>query len=473
MLLFVGTIALENINIAPTELGLMIRPYQFIGGLTVLAVFLKIIFRQTELRFPKLNLTDWAVLIFALAGFLSVFGASATAVALKQSIIIASFVALYFLLRIFVKNMSGMREVLIFFVGTSLVTMAYGLWQNIRFARGMSSFEVMAGRPNATFTEADWLGIYLSLLLALVYVLIFYFTRKNDNINNDARIVETALYIFLVAVYVLLILTVSRSAWVGALATTFVFLIIFFTQLKIESKKWQWRKIINLKIKIISALILSLAIVYIFHLTTFQLFNRAQSTGTGLQKITVSCSGRDGLQSVSTGMVIQNINELQKYNCRHINLEEIDQEKAQGNFVTEVYRQDPNVNVRKMIYGKVWQEIKNHALFGIGWGNINSILGQDERGAGLNSSNIFLEIWLGTGLLGLAAFVVMLANIFFQGVRNMLNENEQRKLLGLFAILGLCALIIPNLFNAGIMLGTLWLFFGIVASIPASPKAKL
>ena len=495
MLLFVGTIALENINIAPTELGMIIRPYQFIGGLTVLAVFLKIIFQKTELRFPKLNLTDWAVLVFALAGFVSVFGANVRTVALKQAIIVASFVALYFLLRIFVKNIATMREVLIFFVGTSFVTIIYGIWQNIRFAHGMSSFEVMAGRPNATFTEADWLGIYISLLLAIVYSCLFYFNKKRDDINEDAQIsnfqfpiskqitiskysgfarsgearqiIETALYAFLVVVYIMLILTVSRSAWVGALVTTFVFILIFFTQLRMESKKWQWRKTFHLKIRILSAIILSLVIVYIFHLTTFQLFNRVQSTGTGLQKITIACED-EGLSPQKGDLVPYE--ELAGLGCRHINLEEIDQEKAQGNFVTEVYRKDPNVNVRQVIWGKVWQELKNHAIFGIGWGNINSILGQDERGAGLNSSNIFLEIWLGAGIFGLLAFITMIVNIFIQGVQNFANENEQRKYLGLFAILGLVAIIIPNLFNAGIMLGTLWLFFGVVASIP---KAKL
>ena len=114
-----------------------------------------------------------------------------------------------------------------------------------------------------------------------------------------------------------------------------------------------------------------------------------------------------------------------------------------------------------MIYQKSWEEIKSHPVFGIGWGNISSILGTDERGTGLNSSNIFLEVWLGSGILGLLAFLVLWVYIFVKSVLYCIGDNFESKIIGTFIVLGLFALLIPNLFNAGAYLGILWVWFAV------------
>ena len=473
-LLFVGTIALENINFAPVDFGLMIRPYQFIGALVVVALLIRLIARRLNFSLEKPKWYDFLVIVIVAGGFVSAVGAPNRALSLKLSVICASFAVLYFLTRSFIRDIADLKKIIPFFLTSSLVVILYGIWQNISFVRGLISYEVMPGRPNATFPEADWLGIFLVLLIAVAYVIIFYYGKRlteNDTpeisnfqppISNkipNHKFQKFAQYLLLILSYILLILTVSRSAWLGAVAATFIFLFLILTNLKFNPEFWRWKDFgVNLAGIAISAIIV-VAVVYFFNLTSFQLFNRVQSTGSGLQKITIACSPRAELSEVESLRVVGDVSELEKFGCRHINLEDIEKEIGLNNIVKEIYRSDPNVNIRKEIYAKSWQAIKKNPVLGIGWGSIGKILGTDERGASLNASNIFLEIWLGAGLLGFLAFVALWAYILLRNVLNFLNTDDpEEQAFALFVIGSWFGLTIANLFNAGIMLGFLWLF---------------
>ncbi|HCP08843.1 MAG TPA: hypothetical protein DIT25_03545 [Candidatus Moranbacteria bacterium] len=468
-LFFVGTIMLENINLAPEEIGIMVRPYQFIGGLTVLAVLIKSAVKKLGFSLPKWNRYDLLFIIFAIAGFLSAIGAEDKILAFKQSAVALSFVAFYFLTRIFIQNLEDLKRVVPFFLSSSVIVVLYGIWQNIRFSKGLEAFEIMPGRPNATFTEPDWLGIFLVFLLAVIYAIINYRSgptaslqdgsRRTDRyfkISNQIQISKAFFYVVLTASYILLILTVARSAWLGAAAMTFAFLFIILTNLKFDPKKWNLKLFFQTLSGIVVSGIVALAVVYIFNLTSFQLFNRAQSTGSGLQKITVSCQ-----VIIVLPERIRDISDLEKLGCRHIDLEEITAEMEKGNFVRETYRPDPNINIRKEIYQKSWQEIKENPILGIGWGNIGKVLGTDENGNALNSSNIFLEVWLGAGLLGLAGFALIWIYVILDAIRVFISSNPGARPFGLFLFLGFFSILIPNIFNAGIFLGFIWLFLGL------------
>lgn len=468
-LFFVGSIILENINLAPLELGITVRPYQFFGVIAILALVIRFLTKRLNFRLISLAWPDYLVMLMAGASFLSVLGSNVKGVSLKQSIVLASFASLYFLTRNFLQNRVDIKKIIPFFLSSAIVVMAYGIWQNVRFAQGMQSFEVMPGRPNGTFSEADWLGTYLVMLLAVIYALIYWIRNNNQETNtkqisnlqfsiNQFIIFQTFLYLSLVATYTLLIMTVSRSAWLGAVGVTFVFLFSVWTQLKIQPKNWQWKEVIKLKLAIISALLVSIALVYFFNLTTFQLGNRIQSTGTGLQKITISCPSEAGVVVPET---VASEDSYTRYGCRHINLEEIDVEKSKNNSVYEIYRKDPNFSLRSEIYVKSWEIIKAHPILGIGWGNIGAYLGQDARGAQLNASNIFLEVWLGSGIVGIVAFLGLLLIVLAQALHNFMQADFEIKTIGLFGLLGFFSILIPNLFNAGIMLGFLWFFLGL------------
>lgn len=471
-LFFVGTIAFENINLAPQSLGIAIRPFQLSGGLTIVSLLLRFFAKRLNFELVKLKWFDYIIGIFALAGFVSAFGADQKGIAFKQSIIIVSFVFLYWLIRNYIQTFDDLKRITPFFIGSSIVVLFYGIFQNIRFVNGLDSFEVMPGRPNSTFTEPDWLGIFLVALVAATYSVIYYLKRNEKSVEELKIKNEKSkttihnsklflLYSFLVFVFTLLVLTVSRSAWLGAGFVSLVFLKAILTDFSFKFSDWEWKEFSKHFLFLAGAGIISIGIVYIFNLTNFHLFNRVQSTGTGLQKITVSCESKAVLDLPEK---VDDISELEKYRCRHINLEDIEKEKESGFEIREIYRNDPNVAIRSQIYQKSISEIKNHPIMGIGWGNISNILGKDGRGAGLNSSNIFLEVWLGSGILGLLAFLAIWVYIFIRSVIYVLKDDAESKIIGTFILLGFFAFLVPNLFNAGVFLGILWIWLGIAMS---------
>lgn len=460
-LFFIGAIALENINLAPENLGIAVRSYQFLGGITALALIIRLALKKLNFEPVKLVLADYALVLVAAAGFISGIGAADKGLALKLSVIFVSFVLLYFLARNYIQTADDLRKIIPFFLSSSVVVVLYGIWQNVRFMKGLQPFEIMPGRPNATFAEADWLGVYLVFLTSFIYALLYYFKNGvQKNAGEKSRSLKILfLYFYLALTFVLLIITVSRSAWLGALAVAFVFLFAVLTNLSSHFKKWQWKNFLFCSAGVSASFIVSIGAVYFFNLTNFQIFNRAQSVVLGLQKITVSCP-----KNIDCALpkVISGAEDLNQCGCRHINLEDIKKEKLAGNTVLEVFRSDPNVNIRGEIYKKSWAEIKKHPILGIGWGNIAKVLGTDERGAKLNASNIFLEVWLGAGIIGLLAFLLVWLYLMSNGVRIFLkSDSAEEKTAGIFIIAGLVAFLIPNLFNSGILLGILWLFFAL------------
>ena len=52
-------------------------------------------------------------------------------------------------------------------ISSATVVGLYAIIQNILYKNGGLHMEVMPGRPNATFAEADWLGMYLVFVIAI------------------------------------------------------------------------------------------------------------------------------------------------------------------------------------------------------------------------------------------------------------------------------------------------------------------
>ncbi len=482
-LFFVGTIALENINLAPESLVIFVRPYQLIGGLTILSLLVRYFMKRLNFELVKLKWFDFVIFVFGISGIISSIFAENKGMAFKQSIILASFIALYWLVRNYIQTFEDVKKIAPFFLSSSLVIVFYGIWQNIRFIKGLNSFEVMPGRPNSTLTEADWLGIFLVLLIAVAYFIIYYYSKRVEEFPEEFKIQNSKfkitvqssklffLYFYLVLIYILLILTVSRSAWLGAGFITLIFLKAIYTNFSFKFRDWNGKELLKHLSFVIGAVLLSIGIVYVFHLTNFQLFNRVQSTGSGLQKITIACQE----ETYNNDLVpdkIDDISQLEQYACRHINLEDIENEKEAGFKIKEIYRTDPNINIRSQIYQKSIEQIKQNPILGIGWGNISNVLGKDERGTGLNSSNIFLEVWLGSGIIGFLAFLVIWVYILAKSVMYCMGEDFESKTIGTFMVLGLFALLIPNLFNAGVYLGILWVWLGITLSLSSRTNSE-
>lgn len=458
LVFFVGVIGFETINLVPLKWGIAVRPYQLLGALTILAVIIRTFSGKLYFKLSRIRRYDWLVIVLILASFLSALFSKDWVASFKLSIILTTFCAFYFLIKNYVRTPEDLEKIIPFFLGSASIIVGYGIWQNWRFMHGLTSFETMLGRPNATFSEPDWLGIYLVFLISVIYGLIYYFKLQKSELKDGMTGKKVfLLYVFLAAVFSLLILTVSRSAWLGAFFVTLIFLSGVFTDFKFGN--WKWREAIEIKAGILVSLLIGIGIVYIFHLTNFQLLNRLESTGSGLQKITISCENKE---TVLPG-AITDVADLEKFHCRHINLEDIESEKALSRDIREIPRLDPNVKMRSEIYQKSWEQIKKHPILGIGWGSIGQVLGKDERTASLNSSNIFIETYLGAGILGFLALVSLWLYIFLRSVWKFNSaQNHLSKTIGLFAVISWLAITIPNLFNAGLFLGFLWLWLGIV-----------
>ncbi len=461
--LLVGVVPIEIINIIPEQFGFELRPYQLLTVILFGAIVLRALFggkthlplRQTglnaSLRRERWSIFDTLIIIFVILGFVNYLTTSLTT-SLKGSLIVLSFGLLYFIVRYFVRSKEDLLALFPIFISSGVVIGLYGILQNILFLMGKSSLEVMPGRPNATFAEPDWLGIYIVFIIAVALSYLYY----NAHHKHLWKFFDIALFTSTVVFFVTLIITVARSAWLGAAVVIFVYLAILFLQ-----KRY---KLVAIHLFWIFAVsLLSLVIVLLFHLTNFELFNRVASTGNGLQEITVSCQC-SGQACLSTTSVIDDVSELAQYNCRHINLEEIESEKAGGNEIFKIYRRDPNIAVRSDVYSKTVTLIKQNPIIGYGWGSSGELLGSDENGTPLNASNIFLETILSIGVIGGVILVLIFGLTFVLAIKAMQNTKSSRqKTVAIFAIIGSVAIIVPNLFNAGLFLGFVWLFFGTIA----------
>ncbi|MDA3815227.1 MAG: O-antigen ligase family protein [Patescibacteria group bacterium] len=512
--IFIALLPLESVIFLSLGEAISLRPFQVFGFLLVLTVLVKMAFKKndfTPLRFegmflrlksalrskrkkdeldeifekedenqmknPRFNFLDLLIFLLPIFAFLSVINSPGEILPVKQALILTSFVFLYWLARNYLQNTKDKFEVVWFFVIGSLPVIFYGIFQALAFQRGWYDLEVFNGRINSTFTEPDWLGMYLVFLSAIVFWLKFLLWESKGELMigkwTAQRIGNLFLNLYLLVVFIALVLTVARSAWLGFFGVAVVYFSLLFFWSWNKKGKWTWniffRKpftIIYSELACFVVLIgLGMGLIYIFNLSSFHLWNRAGSSFSGIQKITISCE-----QSSEAPEKIQSIEELEGYNCRHINLEEIEKEKDMGFEIREIYRPDPNIEIRKDVYSKTWNSIKEHWVIGQGIGISSKILGTDENGAGLNASNIFLEAWISIGVLGLTIFflvlfvpVLVVVGKLFASLFSSKKKMDWFKIS--FIALVFAALVIPNLFNAGWLLGYFWITLAISASV--------
>jgi hypothetical protein len=450
--MFVGMIPVEIISAFPEQSAIFVRPYQILGIASLVGYAIRHSFKVERSRMIQWCSIDVIVAIFITIGFMTVWWADDPSLSLMQTVVVASFGVLYVVVRLFVSDIKDALAMLPLLIASGFFVSVYAIAQNIIFRTGGYHLEVMPGRPNATFSEPDWLGVYLVFILSASLTYLYH----NAYHKHIWRFFDMALFGATVVVMTALIITVARSAWVGAIAVFLGYygILIAQKQYKLFARHFVWTLAVS---------VIALASVVIFQLTTFELGNRAHSAGTGMQKITVSCddaSTKEHVQNIS----ISTLDDLSIYGCRHINLEDIDREQDAGYFITTVYRPDPNIGVRSDIYEATVRSITQRPWSGYGWGSSGRILGTDLAGTPLNASNIFFETALSIGLAGAIALCAIFVTIGVYAMRVWHNKTDSmHKTIAVFAIVGCLAIIVPNLFNAGLLLGYVWIFFGTVA----------
>ena len=463
-LFFVGMLPLEAVAV-PVVAGIDVRPYQLLGSVLILALIVRAVTGRSTRRVFRWRWWDSAVIIFAIGGFVAAIFANHYDEAFIQAGIVSSFVAWYFLARYFVRGPMAARLPLLFFFTSSSVVVLYGMWQSWQFVHS-GIVATMVARPNATFAEPDWFGVFLVFVSALIYGALHAvrLLRYGTAIYNKRQVIFYSILLWglLFLVYSALIVTVARSAWIGVCVTTVFFIACFLL-------RRDWRGMLWHGAGIIVGIVGALVIVTVFSFTTFNIGDRVRSVGNGMQMITVACRSADAATALTQRGQIDNVRQLATFGCRHIALEEIVQRRDEGFTITQVMRPDPSHGVRRIIYAKVvtlliqrsWQK----SIFGSGWGQTD--LGYDANGTRLNASNVFLEVLVNTGALGFCAFIVLLCSVFWRGIRGIVAIDAQNSLhiYAYFAIIGTIAFIVPNLFNAGILLGFIWVFLGMMAGL--------
>lgn len=458
---FLATIVLEHIPLMSVG-GIDFRWYQVVAVSLGIGLLIRFLRGKEDIRSYFLSFKWYDI---AIAGLFIVSILSALmkgGVAMKQSIVLLSFVVLYFLVRYFIRSRKEILQSVPFLAGSFFVVSIYGIAQNVLFLSGEFSGQVMAGRPNATFTEADWLGVYAGVSVVFYSVLTLsslMFLHKGSRRYGASRILS---YEMLILAWVILILTVARSAWLAtAIGMSVMGLVALYKQGFLGVVHWGR--------DIFITGVVAMFLVFGLHLTPFELGNRIQSVGTGLQEITIACQGGgDG----AIPQMINRAEDLQLSKCKQINLEEIREYESRGYNVQKVFRKDPTIEIRKDIWVTALREIQQQPALGIGWGNIGSILGTDENGASLNSSNIFLEFWLGSGVLGFLGIMCIFGWALILGVRLSCSENKEEYIIGL-AILGMgIVFLVANLFNAGHFLAIFWVWLAIAFSYSFKTKPK-
>ena len=453
-LLFLSVIPLENVILNPELSTFSLRPYQLVGLALILGLIIRKIIRRLDWMKIDFQWRDGLWLLMVLGVWIS---SAINHSGLKFPIIFSSFVAWFFLTRLFLININELKKIMPFFLSSALIVFVFALWQNILFLNQHFSFEVMPGRPNGSFTEPDWLGLFIILVLSALW------GWRIMIIQNEERpkFFSSGIFFYWVLSIVVMIITVSRSAWLGAFMAWIVFTGGLLWQTKKSLYAMEKKKLFSFISETFLAVLISLGLVYFFHLTNFQLFNRLQSTGSGEQKITIACSEEAALPEI-----INNVSELADFHCQHINLEEITEFQERGAIIKEIYRQDPNANIRKIVWKKSLTALFQHPIWGIGWGKIGEMLGKDESGKSLNASNIFLEIWLGGGIIAGLAFLIFVLTVFWRlGVKVLFSDNFDEFVLALSIFSAWTGFIIFNLFNSGWLMGFVWVFFALISII--------
>jgi hypothetical protein len=444
-LFLIATLPFETLSFSPMSWSFDLRPYQWSAVLLGVGFFIRLLVHRESWALFRPHPLDGAVLLIPLGALVS--GIMNGGEGMRLAVIVLSFSYLYFVARIFIRTIEDIHSVARVFLFSGSIVALYGIIQNILFLSGINAQAVMPGRPNGALPEPDWFGYFLVVLLGLILPSLGQ--RGGGQIPDNRSLGSLlpslgALFIISLA----LILSVSRSAWLAALA---LFMVWFVSTLCSEPLA-RVRRILSAAQLSFIAFVLALLVAVDVPLTRFDLFNRASSTATGQQMITIACEKPTILPER-----IQTIEELTPYGCRHITLEESMALQGQGFSIQTIDRTDPNIALRAEIYRRSWAALREQPLVGLGWGNIGRILGTDERGAALNSSNAFLETWLGAGISGLIGWTLLTIGVSVLLVRRLCSRLIPENPLIAPALALLIATLVFNLFNAGVLIGFLWI----------------
>jgi len=385
----------------------------------------------------------------------------------KQLIILIALVILGVFLELNIKKYR--RFVYFGLIAGILINSLYAIYQNVAFNFGWPNFEIMAARPNGFFPEPDWLGIYLALGLAPFLVSLSFNLPLSPLLAKEGKKSLSSpykeevspwrgrgllIYIFTLLALTALTITVARASWLALIAEMGIILLtsVYFTFVipsksalvgRVEKSLKQTKRdpstALGMTIKpglfkttliFISLVLISLIAINLFHLSRFNIPDRFRSIFFREHVITVA-------ENPATGESLK------------INLEEIEQYRAQGYRIKENYVGDENVASREEKFTGAWEIIRQHFVLGSGLG-ITLIATNYEH----NANNLFLEWWASAGIGGLLMIAGILLYLLGKGLLLLKTKPVEAALV----LAGTAGFIIVNLFNASIFLAFAWFY---------------
>lgn len=443
VVLLVFTQVLDNVSVFG------IRPYQWLLGFSLVVASVKYLgpFLKSKARkykakhFLGRKVFLIALLLIIFFSLLGLLNSPDRAYSLKQTaaLVLAAFIS-------FLVNWQASQgrkhwdKLRVAFVFSSIPVGLLALYQNIAHERGWQSFEVMAARPNASFYEPDWLGMFVVLVLILLVSLAIQQKEKKIKGLNLARLGTWSLIFFNITV---LIITVARASWVamiGALGALFVWVFIARVIKRITSR--DFFRVAGVIFSFLGMIVLCFMVIKGLHLTRFNLRDRAFSIYQGEHIATMA--EKDGL-------------------TRKIDLEEIEQFEKQGWRVFEAKTFDVNVGSRWSAYASNIVMIKEHWFLGQGQGSVLA-----RRDFLHNANNIFFEWWIAGGILALAVFIFLLGRPLKAPLEMMRRsqDKDSRLVFSATCLMGVTAIVLVNLFNSGVLFIPMWVFLGMIWADP-------
>lgn len=384
-----------------------IRPYQIPLIFAVIIHILSSMKNATSITVPKY--TIWLLLFISIV-IISIANAAFPLFGIKQLILLFSYVFLFFgLSRICIneQELIFMHKAILL---SCFVCCVYGIYMLIQ--TNMPGVPKEGGylytRPKAFFKEPNEFGQYLVFAFGYVF---------SEYISDTKIVNKRYLKIIYILLTVILIINMSRGAWLGNIVSAFI--VLHYQNISIFAKMIS-KKLIKVLVIFTLLLITTLVSVSIIKMTD---------------------------SNISVGRLIV---------ARSIAL-------FKGKDPTAAIRLNNNLRAMNAVF--------ENPIIGIGFGNMFSLYGNSRYFEGNNneglfatSSNLFSDICAETGILGLFLFILFLIALFKHGkylINNAKNPLIRNILIGAFA--SFVGLLVNGLTYSCHLLPFLWISAGIIA----------
>lgn len=419
---------------------LSLRPYQIIEF--ILLIFLAFYYfkrkiKPKELLVPFRSPISKLLAVYFVVSLISLINSPDLKNGIQETLVLLSFLAIYWLVLFFIRTSKDVKNIFIVIIASGVMTAIIGLVQTLAYKFGLELIEVMPGRPNSILPEPDWFGLFMVFVFAVLLSLQYTIKSEDEVLWINLLKNKYVYYIIQCLFFVSIILALARASWLAGIALIGLYVFLIFID-----KNNHFSLAFIQGTKILTVFLISLGIIYVFGLTPFSLKNRFLSIATGEEIHAVIIDKETGKEIT-------------------IKKEKVKEYKNKGIEVIAKKVNDINFLKRKESFSNNSDIILKHPLLGIGFGGISSVFGQ-----GVNASNIFMEIWIATGVIGLIIFGLIFYLIFREWLVFFIKKrgkNNQPYLF--FIILGLVVIIIPNIFNSGLFLGFFWVYLGIAANL--------